>query len=435
MSLRVRTALLGVLIAAIAAFGASGSSYLYFAHRTDQNVNDSLSIVTTFFKDEVRRSPLADPITGQDLGQYSVQAVDADGKRLSISGIELPIVPRDIDVALGRVGFDTKEVEIEGATWRIRTTSTRYGAIQVGINYDEAVGALDDLRWIIVLIGSCAAIVGAGVSWFITRRSLAPLQDLTTAVELVASGRLDVEVAGRGSSEVNRLANAFNTTIAALRRSRAEQQRLVQDAGHDLRTPLTGLLNNISVLGRHRLSDEDQAVVVADLADDARALKNLVDEIVDVAIGVHGEDAPEPTDIVSVVTDLVAREARRSGRSITLSGDTNAVADVQQQPFERAVLNLIGNAVKYSEDGVEVTIRREDDLIWLDVADRGVGLHGVDPAQLFQRFWRADSARASSGSGLGLAIVKDVAERHGGTVRASERPGGGAVVGFSVLSN
>jgi two-component system sensor histidine kinase MprB len=436
MSLRVRTALIGIVIAVLASTGAAASSYLFYSKQITEEIDQSLTTVSWFYRDEVRRSPFADPISGQDLGRYAVQAVDENGKTLLVAGTTLPVDKRDIQVALGRVGYDLKNVSMMGSTWRIRTSSTRYGAIQVAVNYDEAIAALGALRYISVLIAFIASLVGAGISWYVTGRAVAPLRDLTRAVEQIAGGELDVEVSSTGSSEVGRLAGAFNTTVAALRRSRAEQRRLVQDAGHDLRTPLTSLLNNIALLRKHRLDPAEEALVLDDLAGEAKTLKTLVDEIIDVASGAGTTDEFYEFDIHELVEEVSAREARRSGRNISVSGTDTSVTG-QPQSVERAVANLVGNAVKYSQGDIEVDVRRTlradgTGLVWVEVSDRGVGLQGSSAEQLFERFWRADSARSSDGSGLGLAIVKDIAARHDGQVFARDRDGGGAVIGFSV---
>lgn len=432
MSLRLRTALVGIIIAVVSASGAALSSYFLLASSIESGVNNDLATVSSFFLDEVRRSPFADPVSGQDLGAYTVQAVDQNGKRLPISGIDLPVGKRDIDVALGRVGYYVRDVEINGATWRIRTTSTRYGAVQVALNYNTATAALETVRAIAAAIGLLVAIGGAVVSWIVTRRALEPLQELTGAVERVAEGELDVEVADSGgSTEVSRLATAFNRTIGALRQSRAEQRRIVQDVGHDLRTPLTSLMNNVSLLRKHQLDESEYQQVLEDLSGEVRALKQLVDEIIDVASGASTEEDYHRCDPAAVVEEIAAQGSRRYEREIRFAGE-HCSALIQPRAFERAVGNLIGNAVKYSNDAIDVVVRVEPGCVWVEVSDRGVGLQGADPQLLFQRFWRADSARSSDGTGLGLSIVQDIATRHGGQTSAADRPGGGATIGFSV---
>lgn len=434
MSLRLRTALVGIIIAAVSAGGAAFSSYFFLATRIETNVNSSLTTVSSFFLDEVRRSPFADPVAGQDLGAYSVQAVDRDGKTLLISGTPLPVIKRDIEVALGRVGYFFHDETIRGETWRIRTTSTRYGAIQVALNYNTATADLETVRALSMTIGLVVAVVGGLVSWIITRRALEPLQELTGAVESVAGGELDVEVKSGGSSEVQRLAGAFNRTIAALRQARAEQRRIVQDVSHDLRTPLTSLLNNVTILRKHRLEEEERQQVLEDLSSEVLTLKRFVDEIIDAASGAHTEEEFVEEDIDELLGEIVLREARRHDRNISYTGSQKPVrALIQPQAFARAVGNVIGNAAKYSQGDIEVHLEAANNLASIKVADRGIGLQGADPELLFQRFWRADSARSSSGgSGLGLAIVKEVAERHKGGTIAGDREGGGAVIGFSI---
>lgn len=434
MSLRLRTALVGIIIAAVSASGAAFSSYFFLAARIETNINSSLSTVSSFFLDEVRRSPFADPVAGQDLGAYSVQAVDRDGKRLLISGTPLPVVRRDIEVALGRVGYFFHDEIIGGETWRIRTTSTRYGAIQVALNYNTATADLETVRALSMTIGLVVAVVGGLVSWIITRRALEPLQELTGAVESVAGGELDVEVKSGGSSEVRRLAGAFNRTIAALRQARAEQRRIVQDVSHDLRTPLTSLLNNVTILRKHQLEEGERQQVLEDLSSEVLTLKRLVDEIIDAASGAYTEEEFVEDDLDEILGEIVLREARRHDRNISYVGSGKPVrARIQLQAFDRAVGNVIGNATKYSSGDIEVHLKVTNSLAFVEVADRGIGLQGADPELLFQRFWRADSARSSSGgSGLGLAIVKEVAERHKGSTFARDREGGGAVIGFTI---
>lgn len=437
MSLRFRTALVGIVIAVVSSAAVAISSYFLLAARIERNVNESLAVVTSFFFDEVRRSPFADPIAGQNLGSYTVQAIDRDGKRLPISGIGLPVAKRDIDVALGRVGHYVRNEEHQGANWRIRTTSTRYGAIQVALNYETATADLRAVRLLSLLIGLSVASAGGAASWIVTRRAMAPLHELTGAVEYVAAGNLDVEVESGGSSEVDRLAKAFNRTIAALRQSRAEQRRIVQDVGHDLRTPLTSVLNNVTILGRHQLEEADRAQVLQDLVLEVRTLKQLVDEIVDAASGAHTAEEFEEHELLARIERIVLREARRHGRDISIVGghtEYDTIAAIQPQSFDRAVSNLVGNSVKYSGTEIEVLLRVDGTNAWVEVSDRGVGLQGADERLLFQRFWRGDSARSSSGSGLGLAIVQEIAERHRGTTMAKDREGGGAVIGFSVTT-
>ena len=274
-----------------------------------------------------------------------------------------------------------------------------------------------------------SALAAAG-AWRVTARALAPLEDLTDAVEHVAGGRLDVEVVG-GGGEVGRLADSFNRTMRALRQSRSEQRRLVQDAGHDLRTPLTSILANVVLLRRRTVTPTQQDEVLADIEAEARKLDALVEQIIAAAAGSVTDEQAEQFDLTEMARATAGRVGRLRARSISLRGAEELV-HAQPRAVERSITNLLENAVKFSDGTVEVVIDAIDDQVWVLVQDRGPGIGVVPGEQLFERFWRSDASRSSDGSGLGLAIVKAVAEHHGGAVRAENRDGGGATIGFSV---
>ena len=153
----------------------------------------------------------------------------------------------------------------------------------------------------------------------------------------------------------------------------------------------------------------------------------MVNELVELATDRRDEEQPAPLELGAVVDIVVDRARRRSGREIFVVGDRSPVV-VRPQAVERAVSNLVENALKFSDGTVEVTVH----LGSVQVSDRGPGIAEADLERLFDRFYRSDAARALPGSGLGLAIVRDMADAHGGTVMARNRDGGGATIGFQL---
>jgi two-component system sensor histidine kinase MprB len=275
---------------------------------------------------------------------------------------------------------------------------------------------------------------------------------LTRAAEDVATtSRLDVAVTVSGDDETGRLAAAFRRMLDALARSKGEQQRLVQDAGHELRTPLTSVRTNISLLARFdRISAEDRERIVADLDSETRELGHLVEEIVVLASGQSPGSSPEVVALGALAEQAAGRVRRRSGRDIVVTADGSTV-DGRPQVLERAIANLLDNAVKFSNssgsagscspgpgstgpgsDGATPPIELTVDSGRVTVCDRGPGIPSDDLAHVFDRFYRAIDARSRPGSGLGLAIVREAAESHGGTVFARPRVGGGVCVGFEL---
>jgi two-component system sensor histidine kinase MprB len=234
-----------------------------------------------------------------------------------------------------------------------------------------------------------------------------------------------------GTDEAGRLGAAFNEMLAALARSKDDQQRLVQDASHELRTPLTSLRTNISVLRRHdRLAPDTMAKVLDDLDGEARELTDLTNELVELATDRRSDEPPSELSLGVLAERVAARAARRTGRRVVVDADA-AVVTGRPLMLERAITNLVDNAAKFDEGGeapIEVVVRQGT----VEVLDRGPGIAPADLPHLFDRFYRASAARSCPGSGLGLAIVKGVAEVHAGSVFAAQRPGGGAVVGFKV---
>ena len=220
--------------------------------------------------------------------------------------------------------------------------------------------------------------------------------------------------------------------LGALHRSKEDQQRLVQDASHELRTPLTSLRTNISVLRRYDHLDPDtRRRLLDDLDGETRELAVMVDELVELATERRSNEPEQLVALGEVATNAVDRARRRTSRPIVLVTDESTVIG-RPHALERAITNLVENTVKFDdlEGGpIEVTVRDRR----VEVGDRGPGFEPVDLPHIFDRFYRAVSARAAPGSGLGLSIVRAVVESHGGQVFAENRAGGGRPSGSNCL--
>ncbi|MET0909875.1 MAG: HAMP domain-containing sensor histidine kinase, partial [Ilumatobacteraceae bacterium] len=311
------------------------------------------------------------------------------------------------------------------------------GAVQIARGLDEVDAVLDDVRKRTLFLVFLVSVAAAAMGWLIAGTVTAPVRRLTKAAEDVGtSGRLDVEVPGTGSDEVGRLGAAFRRMLDALALSRAEQQRLVQDAGHELRTPLTSLRTNLAVLRRHPgMEPSMQRQILDDHDSEVVELTDLVNELVTVASGDLSDQPIESLELDELASDVAVRVSRRRSREVTVSvsADQPGRSSMVSGPragLDRAISNLIDNACKFDQSGGPIEVRV--DAGSLTVLDRGPGIPETDLTKVFDRFHRADSARAMPGSGLGLAIVREVVERMDGTVRAENRSGGGLSIGFDV---
>jgi len=221
--------------------------------------------------------------------------------------------------------------------------------------------------------------------------------------------------------------------LARLEEARAAQTQLIADASHALRTPLTSLRTNIDLLRSGSvLPPEDQERLLADLGGQLAVFGSLVDDLVELA---RGESAPATDGVVHL--DDVARGAMEAadrdhpGASLRLEAEPVAVSGDRRR-LERAVRNLVDNAVVHGGGDVTVRVRAEDSQAHLEVADRGPGMPDDLRVRAFERFVRGVDTRERPGSGLGLAIVSQTARTHGGTVRIDACPGGGTLATLSL---
>ena len=324
------------------------------------------------------------------------------------------------------------DVEREGRHLRVFTTGTAEGgALQVARSLDEVDGTLATLRLglgAISLLGIAAAL---GLALLATRTAVKPVAELTGAAEHVARTRdLTRRIEREGDDELSRLAGAFNTMLEALEASQRAQRRLVADASHELRTPLTSLRTNLEVLGRGGLDADDHERLRADVIAQLEELTLLVADLVDLA----REEEPASEREVLRFDELVAAAVERAARhapAVRFSANLEPVlVEGVRGRLDRAVANLLDNATKYGGGEVEVTLR-DGELV---VRDHGPGIADEDLPFVFDRFYRAPSARGRPGSGLGLAIVRQAAAAHGGSVRAASAPGGGAELRMALSS-
>jgi len=209
-----------------------------------------------------------------------------------------------------------------------------------------------------------------------------------------------------------------------------QQRQLVADAGHELRTPLTSLRTNIEVLARQDdMPALDRECLLADAVAQLEELTVLVGDLVELA---REDPAPAQDDLTDVRLDDVVERAVERARlhapelEIRIRENTPAVAIGNRALLERAVANILDNACKWSPPGgtIDVALAGGE----LSVRDHGPGIDPEDLPNVFDRFYRAPTARSMPGSGLGLAIVRNAALAHGGSVTAQPAPGGGTVI-------
>ena len=358
-----------------------------------------------------------------------VQMLDAGGKvtgRIDAGLPELPVSARDKLVAAGKAAGYLDDRDVDGDHVRVSTVPVpEGGAFQLGRSLEGVDSTLSRLRWLLLVLCGAGTALAVALGRLFSRK-VQPVTDLTEAAEHIsATEDLGRRIDANGDDEVGRMAARFNTMLDTLEGSVEAQKRLVADASHELRTPVTSLRTDIEVLlAGDDLPECARRRLLEDVREQTEELSALITDVIELA---RGEAPLSGTEDVRL-DEIVAVTAGRVGRSYP---DTRFALDLEPAVVEglpdrlaRAVGNLLDNAAKYGPPGgvVEVSVR-DGEVV---VRDHGSGVPEADAPFVFDRFYRGDGARGRHGSGLGLAIVRQVAESHGGDAGVEDAPGGGA---------
>ncbi|GAA1017072.1 two-component sensor histidine kinase [Acrocarpospora pleiomorpha] len=326
------------------------------------------------------------------------------------------LTARDVAVANGTAPAYFRDAVYKGVAYRVYTAQfpdSPGALVRTAIPVADPVPTLRGLAWLLGGSTVVAGLLAALASRLAARRVLRPVGRLTETVELIrTTGDLTIPIPADSRDEIGRLGSAFAAMTAALDESVGAQRRLVADASHELRTPLTSLTVNLELLAEN-LADAQAPLLAAEALGQAGELKTLVNDLVDLAR--YGQPAFHTEDVrLDLVAERVAARAARRAPKIGFELTcTPTLVHGDPDALERAVANLVDNAVKWSPSGGRVRISVKAGI--LDVADTGPGIPESDLEFVFDRFYRSPAARAHPGSGLGLAIVRQVAEAHGGT--------------------
>ncbi|MFD9261299.1 sensor histidine kinase [Streptomyces sp. NPDC059538] len=270
----------------------------------------------------------------------------------------------------------------------------------------------------------------AALAWWVTGRALRPVNAIRRELAAVTASELDRRVPDPGGAdEIARLARTVNDTLDRLERSDARQRQFTADASHELRNPLAAVRSRLEVA--LTMDRPDRESVGAALADTERLQRIAADLLLLARLDGGPVPRSEPVDLALLAAEDAARRGGPRGDArVSLRLDARAPVPASGDParLERALANLVDNALRYARAEVVVRAAEHDGWRLLEVTDDGPGIPEADRDRVFERFVRldADRGRASGGTGLGLAIAREIARAHGGDVRALPAPGGGA---------
>ncbi|MFD7277919.1 ATP-binding protein [Streptomyces sp. NPDC059862] len=449
-SLPIRSRLALLVATAVAVAVAAASAACWFITRAQLNSQFDTTLRHTQVDGRYLRSML-DACTSDgtatvgSLPGYLVQVVTADGSTCRPSSdAELPVSAEDVAVAAGEqraalhTVTDGKGVERRVYTYVPGPGPATIGLERYAVSLAQPTSTVDKplttLAWVLLVV-SGIGVVGAGAAGlWVARTGLRPVDKLTEAVEHVARTEdltIRIPVKDDSEDEVARLSRSFNSMTSALASSRELQQQLIADAGHELRTPLTSLRTNIELLTRSEetgrpIPEADRKALLASVKAQMTELAALIGDLQELSRS-EGQRG-ERVQVLSLeeTVESALRRARLRGPELTITADLEPwYVRAEPAALERAVVNILDNAVKFSPEGGTIEVQLSEGV--LTVRDHGPGIPEDELPHVFDRFWRSPSARALPGSGLGLSIVARTVQQAGGEVTLARAEGGGTV--------
>lgn len=372
-------------------------------------------------------------------GDVIVQAWSRDNRLISSNiGRQFirPLDPRGLQSSIPvRRDVFIDDVHLRVFTVPLVLGGRPIGTLQLATSLD-VVDATQNTLVTVLIIGSAIAMVIAGLAgWLSTRRALAPLQAVTqTALQITRADDLSrrIRYQGPADDEVGQLILAFNQTLGRLENLFNTQRRFIADVGHELRTPLTVIKGNVDLMRRMGCSDDESLESIEDEVD---RLTRLVGDLLLLA---QAESGKLPLDIHTVELDTLVLEAMQQMRVLAREKLKMRLADIDQvlvcgdrDRLKQVLVNLIGNAIKYTPPGGEVVVGlgKADNQAQITVSDTGPGIPEEDLPYVFERFYRGEKSRTRSkdgkGFGLGLSIAYWIVRNHGGRIEADSKIGQG----------
>lgn len=452
MTVRNRILATVVVLSALALVVAGGTAWYFQRERVDADIAATLNRTI----DELRTlaETGVDPDTGEpfetsDRLLYTMMrrevpatnegmiAFVEDNLRYRTQDVGVPLA---LDPELVHAVSDTWQAE-EVAIDTIRTSQReyRYAAVPVRVG-DSPPGALilafdRDAEQARVsttfhtygLVAAVALVLLTVVSWALSRRLLRPLRTLRETAAQISETDLSRRIPVTGKDDISDLARTFNDMLARLETSFGAQRQLLDDAGHELRTPITIVRGHLELMDP---TDPEDSASTRELAlRELDRMHRLADDLVLLAKA----ETPDfintaPTDLGALL-DTVLDLARPLGdRRWRITDRAEVVAELDEQRVIQALLQLAANAVKFSEDGTTISLGSalsgDDVLLW--VVDEGIGIALEDQSRIFERFAQARGAGSRAGSGLGLSIVAAIAAGHEGGITVDSRLGHGS---------
>ena len=340
-------------------------------------------------------------------------------------------------------GFTTVNIEEAGDVRLLTRPVARNGqavaTVRAGEPLESVDRALEGLSRTFLIVGSITLLLGAGAGYLLAARTARPLRRMSQVAGKIDAGELSLRMQASGPrDEVRRLAESFNHMLERLEDAFSRQRSFVSDASHELRTPLTVVRGQLEVLARQpEPQAEDIERVSAQVSAAVARMERLVDDLLLLARTDEGiKLRRDSVALEPLLRDQLEGFEAVADRSFQLGQVPEGRVLIDEDRIGQVVSNLLVNAVEHTDDGGTISVSAESrgDRVAVSVDDDGPGIPEAERMRVFDRLHRTDSSRSrrAGGSGLGLAIARALVEAHGGAIRATASPLGGARIEFEL---
>lgn len=323
----------------------------------------------------------------------------------------------------GQVTTDDGQVDYLAVP--LTADGTRAGVWVAAIFGDFERAEIRDVIRILTLVAFVTLLFASVLAWAAAARALEPVRLVTDTARRISDDNLTTRIPMEGRDEISQLAETFNHMLDRLEAAFASQRDFVDDAGHELRTPITIIRGHLELLGDDPQERRDTTRLVLDELD---RMHRIVNDLLLLAKAKRPDFLRfDVADLGVLTSEIYAKAAALAPREWHLESRGTGTVVVDEQRLTQALLQLADNATQHTEEGDVITLgsRLDGHIARLWVHDTGTGIPDEEQDRIFDRFTRAGGTRRSDGAGLGLAIVRAIAEAHDGAVSVSSDPGNG----------
>ena len=435
-SLRTRfalwTALLILLV--LAAFGA----YVYYSmanglhNALDDTLKISSSQITGSFNvdngtlilpDALNEPPEADAAQAG----FSVRILTPDGLVLHQSGFYATQFPTVSPPLPNAIFSSLPDADLRLYTVPITDNNQLVAIVQVAQSTNSIEDTLGRLLATLLIAAPLLLLATAASAYFLAARALHPVDEMTQIARRISAEDLSARLNMQSDDELGRLASTFDEMLARLDDSFQRERQFTADASHELRTPLTAMQAILSVTRQRRRKPAEYEQALDDLSEETVRLRSLVESLLTLARGdLHPIELNETVDLSTLLDDVT--ESLRSlaeAKDLALRYETEPNLRVRGEANSliRLFINLVDNAIKYTEQGsVYIHAKRRDGLVQVKISDTGIGIPSNHLSHIFERFYRVQESRSQKGTGLGLALAQQIVAVHGGSITVMSQP-------------